>query len=307
MFFWKSLQLGDVVEIVAPAFRSTQRELQKSIDFVRRLGLKPRVPKDIFGRDWFCAHSDSERFRHLRRAIQATDSKAIWSLRGGWGSARILPLLSRLKAPRGSKVFIGYSDMTTLHLFFNSRWNWPTLHSPMLSEWGQNLVGKGELSSFRRVLFGEREFLEYGSLEPLNEKAQKKRILKGCVMGGNLTLLQASLGTPWQVSAKGKILVLEEVGERGYRVDRMLVHLQQAGLFQGALALVFGHLLGKDSRYLWKYIRKDFAKRLVIPVLKGLPLGHGRRQKTVPLGTFAELQLGEKKGNLRIHSGFSTN
>ena len=304
---WKPLQQGDIVEIVAPASKSSMEGLQKAAQFVRKLGLQPRVPEDVFGgREQFCAHSDSQRFYHLKKAIYARDSKAIWSLRGGWGSARLLPSLSRLKHPRQSKLFIGYSDLTTLHLFFNSFWNWTTLHGSMLVELGQGESKGEEWSDFRKLIFGETKCLEYKGLIPLNDKARSERLIQSRVMGGNLTLLQSNLGTPWQSSLKGKILVLEDVGEKVYWVDRRLVHLQQANFFKGVSAIIFGNFIGESHHRLWKYVREDFAQRLSIPILKGLPLGHGGHQRPMPFLTKAHLKLGEKWGRLKVHSG-STN
>ena len=305
---WKPLNPGDIVDIVAPASASTNRGLEKAIQFVESLGLVPRVPKDIFGGDnKFCSQSDKYRFRHLQKAIYAKDSKAIWSLRGGWGSARLLPRLTRLKAPEQSKIFIGYSDITSLHLFFNFSWNWPTIHGSMLEELGgRGQVNHRELSDFQKLIFGETDFLQYKGLIPLNNPAHQKKTIKGVIVGGNLTVIQSSLGTPWQMSSRGKIVAIEDIGERGYRVDRMLVHLEQAGFFQGARAIVFGDFVGceeSDSSNLWKEAQNLFAKKSPTPVLKGLPFGHGDSQRPLPLFTPAQLKLG-RLSTLKVMSGF---
>ena len=300
--FWKPLKKGDVVDIVAPSSASTEEGLQGAVKFVEGLGLEPRVPEDIFGRDRFCANSDPYRLRHLKRALYARDSRAVWCLRGGWGAARLIPHLARLKPPPSSKIFIGYSDITTLHLFFNFFWDWATVHGSMLERMGRLSQRSREFLDFHRLIFGKTDVLEYKGLLPLNDLASQKRVIQGPVVGGNLSLVQSILGTPWQVSLHGKILALEEVGERGYRVDRILVHLQQAGLFKGVRAIVLGDFLGLESASMWRYLREDFAERLPIPVLKGLPFGHGGRQRPVPFCTPSQLKLGER-GELRVHSG----
>ena len=300
------MEPGDIVDIVAPASSCTKNGLQKAIQFVKQLGLEPRVPHDIFGNNPLCSHSDEYRFHHLKKAIQSKDSKAIWSLRGGWGSARLLPKLTRLKAPKQSKIFIGYSDITALHMFFNCSWNWPTIHGSMLEELGRGGRSRHELLDFRNLIFGEVDSLEYKGLIPLNDSAQKKKNIRGTVVGGNLTIVQSSLGTPWQVLPKGKILVLEDVSERGYQVDRMLVHLDQAHFFKGVRALIFGTFTGGEERNslpLWKDVQKDFAKNSSIPVLKGLPMGHGKKQRPLPFFTPAQLKLGGTLATLKVMSG----
>lgn len=297
---WQPLQPGDVIDIVAPASSSTAKDFHNALRFVHKMGFLPRAPKEIFGKDLLCANTDSERFKHLKKALYAKDSKVIWSLRGGYGSLRLLPALAKLKKPQQPKLFIGYSDTTALHNFFNVNWNWPSLHATMLEELGRGQAGRLEIQDFIQILFQLSSKLTYENLLPMNAFARRKQSLRAPIVGGNLAILAATLGTPWCFSAKGKILVLEDIGERGYRVDRMLVHLQQAGALKGVRAVIFGDFVGgeenrdEDCVYLWKDVQKRFAQQASFPVLKGLPFGHGAFQRPMPFNTSAQLFLGRE-------------
>lgn len=302
---WKPLREGDIVDIIAPASESTAKLLLKAQRFVERFGLTPRIPPRIFGDDPVCSNKDSKRWGHLKKALLAKDSKAIWCLRGGYGSQRLLPQLKKLKPPHEPKVLIGYSDITSLHLYLNYFWNWPSLHGSMLEELGRGLVSKKELSDFQNILYGTKKKLDFLSLQPFNKKAQTAKTIRAPLIGGNLTLLCSQVGTPWQVNFKGFILAIEEVGERGYSVDRMLFQMEKAGCFKGVRAVIFGEFVGgkeTNNAYLWKDIQKRFAKDMTFPVLVNLPFGHGLRQRPLPLNTTAYLQLG-KKPFLQISTG----
>jgi muramoyltetrapeptide carboxypeptidase len=295
---WYSLQPGDIVEVVAPSSLSSQKDFQNAIKFVEELGLIPRAPKNIFGKDLLCANTDEMRFQHLKQALLAKDSKIVWSLRGGYGSLRILPQLHQLKKPPSKKLFIGYSDTTGLHNFFNTKWKWPSLHATMLEELGRGEAGRREIQDLTRTLYGLDDELVFKNLKPMNKSARMNKNIHSQVVGGNLAIIAATLGTPWSFKAKDKILVLEDIGERGYRVDRMLVHMEQAGVFEGVKAVIFGDFVGgeenkgEDCVYLWKDVQVRFAKESKFPVLKGIPFGHGAFQRPMPFQTPCVLQTG---------------
>src|SRR3984885_13844692 len=138
------LARGDVVDVVAPGFRSPPEQLELGIAFLERLGLIPRVPPNLFGEDLLCANTDARRFAQLRRALYARDSRAVWCVRGGYGALRIIERLQALKPPARSKLLIGYSDATTLHQLLNLFWGWPSLHGPLLDRLGSTDVREDE-------------------------------------------------------------------------------------------------------------------------------------------------------------------
>ncbi len=294
---WQCLEPGDIVDVIAPSSGTDFKTLKRSLKFIESLGLQARYQPGIFGSDLLCASSDENRYIQLKKALEAKDSKVIWCLRGGYGASRLLPMLSRLKQPKLPKLIVGYSDITHLHAYVNYKWQWPSLHASMLEEVVDKSVSKKELNDLKNILFSHKKNVIYKNLKPLNDQAKESKLIRSTVTGGNLTIILASLGTPYQAHAKGQILAIEDIGERGYRVDRMLVQLQQAGYFNGIRALIFGDFVGgveKDSKALWKDVQKRFAKSVNFPVLKNLPLGHSTKQRPVPLMTRAKLQLGDK-------------
>jgi muramoyltetrapeptide carboxypeptidase len=288
------LQPGDVVEVVAPGSRCSAESLQGGLEFLRRLGLTPRLPRSLFGSDLLCAASDRLRFEHLKRALYAPDSRCLWCVRGGYGAIRLVERLLELPPPPRPKLLVGYSDATTLHYFFNHHWRWPSLHGPLLDRLGSGTVSAGEVDELKAVLFGAQRRVEFAGLAPLNSAARSRRVIASRMFGGNLTILQTTLGTALQRHPR-QILFLEDVGERGYRVDRMLQHFAQAGALRNLKAVVFGAFTGgqePDGRMLVPQVLQRFAREQPFPVLMGLDAGHGERQRPLFFNTPAQLHCG---------------
>lgn len=293
---WKILKKGDVVDILAPGFATTDELLKKSVQSLKKWGLVPRVPEDIFGKDLLCANTAEKRFEQLRGALQAEDSKAIWFLRGGYGSLQLLPFLKKMKKPGKQKLIVGFSDITSLHLFFTQEWGWSAIHGPVLSL----LTGRSSLgmtAEMKRLTFGQQREVEFRSLKAMNDAARKKQKIQAKITGGNLTVAASHLGTDFAAKTKGKILFFEEVGERAYRIDRLLRQWQMAGAFSGVKAIIFGQFIGgkdPDGKDRIPALLKVFAEDMKIPVFKGLPCGHEKKQRPLPLNTKATLSTGEK-------------
>jgi muramoyltetrapeptide carboxypeptidase len=294
---WAALKPGDIVDVVAPGFSVSDEKLVAGVKFLEDLGLRPRVPSDIFGPDILCAQKDSVRLQHLQKAVMAKDSKAIWCVRGGYGAIRLLEAISKWKKPSVTKLFVGYSDATTLHNYFNHFWGWPTLHGPLLDRLGQHTLPLEQVSEMMDVVFGVREQVVMKGLHPLNAAARKKQKISGRVLGGNLVVTQSHLGTRFAKSPKGSFLFFEDIGERGYRVDRVLLHLRMAGYFQGVKGILFGDFVSSDepnggSRV--PDVLQRFAEEIKIPVFSGLEVGHGSFQRPLPLNTRAILNCGPR-------------
>jgi muramoyltetrapeptide carboxypeptidase len=288
------LRPGDIVDVVAPGFRCSNESLAGGVAFLRRLGLRPRVPRSLFGADILCANSDRLRLEHLRRALYASDSRCLWCVRGGYGAIRIVEDLVGLAPPARRKLFVGYSDATTLHYLLNHHWRWPSLHGPLLDRLGSGTVPAEELEELEAVLLGGQRHIEFAGLTALNAAARRRHVVRSRVFGGNLTVLQTTLGTQLQRRPR-QILFLEDVAERGYRVDRMLQHLAQAGALRNLEAVVFGAFTGgqePDGRTLVPQVLERFAREQRFPVLKGIQSGHGEHQRPVFFNTPAELTCG---------------
>lgn len=286
------LKTGDSIDIVAPASRCSDQHLKDIHALLQNWQLKCNISEDIFGADLLCANTDEIRLKELKNALENTNSKAIICARGGYGSMRLIPELAKINQPTHCKLFIGMSDITALNLFFQQQWQWPTLHAAA----SLDKFSSTSINLLKKILFGEiQEWTLTG--EPFNIKAQENHHIESTITGGNLSIVQASLGTLWQIDARNKIIFLEEVGERAYRIDRMLEHLHQAKVFQDAKAIIFGDfLLGHepDGSSLIEPVLKRFAESSEIPVVYIPGLGHGENNTPLPLGIPARLELGQE-------------
>ena len=293
---WTPLKTGSVIDLVAPGSACGIAELHAAAKTLQTMGFVPRYSRDLFqGKSPILSAPDAHRLQQLKRALLTQDSDAVWCLRGGYGSLRLLPELSRLKPPRRAKLFIGYSDITSLHIFLKERWHWATLHAPVLERLGRGQMSLRENKALFSLICGSKKTITY-RLRAMNAAARRPRSINSEVVGGNATVLQSHLGTDFQLSTRDRILFLEDIFEKPHRVDRTLTHYQQSGFLKGCRAIVFGDFILDDKKLLnllWKKVLNPFAEAQRIPVLKGLPCGHGSVQMPLPLGTPTELSLGD--------------
>lgn len=305
MKHWDFLHKGDRVDIIAPASHTHFNHIQDGADWLGSLGLKAHIPADLVKGDIFFASPKETQWEHLRDALYS-DSKAIWCVRGGYGSMRLIPFLKKLKPPKKAKPLLGFSDITALHIFLNQEWKWPTIHSRNISAMKIGSKRKEDKLLADMLLGKLKAPLLYKNLQPMNEAALKDREIKGKIIGGNLRIIQSSLKTKWQINPKNKILFLEDVGERGYSLHRMFEQLIQAKLLdKGVKAVVLGDFtegLEKNGKDLTPEALKRFAQSVSYPVLSGLSSGHGEINYPVPFHTESHLILG-KKPQLQIESG----
>lgn len=289
------LQPNDVVDIIAPASRGNNEDLEKISPFLAAWNLKARIPKDIFGANVFCANSDEIRFQLLKDALTNNETKAIWCVRGGYGSMRLIPYLSKITPPAQPKMLIGSSDITALHIFLQNKWGWPSIHGPSATSAILNQVSPDSLEILKSIIFRTRHSVTFDQIIPLNQAAENTATIIAPMIGGNLSLIQASLGTSWQIQTSNKIIFIEEVNERGYRIDRMLEQLKQAQIFEPAKAILFGDMLeGKEpnGESFVKEAIQMFADSCELPVLQISGIGHGFVNNPLLLGVPVTLKLG---------------
>ena len=286
------LQPGDHIEIIAPASRCSDGLLSEINSLLSSWHLNCTVSDDIFGPDLLCANTDEIRFESLKRALLNPDTKAILCARGGYGCMRLIPELEKITPPTTPKLFIGMSDITALNLFLQQKWHWPVIHGALALD----KFSPAAIDDIKALMFGNDEQIQFQGI-PLNAAAKKSHTIQSSVTGGNLCLIQTSIGTSWQLNGRDKIILLEEIGERGYRVDRMLAHLEQAGIFKDATAILLGDFIGgeeADGQSLVQPVLERFAAQCALPVVQVKGIGHGRDNLAIPLGTSATLQLGSE-------------
>lgn len=292
---WQGLQPGDRVDIIAPASRCHPSVLEKVKSLLASWELDCYCPNDILGEDLLCANSIAVRTQQLQQALLNTESKAVWSLLGGYGSTQLIPSLLTISPPMRTKIFMGFSDITALHIFLQTQWGWNTVHGPSARQAALAQVSPDSIERVHALLMGKAYAIEYDPLVPLNIAAEKNLLISAPIIGGNLSLIQASLATPWQINASHKILFFEEINERAYRIERTLEQLKQANILSNVKAILIGDITGGAEPNGTSFISPmlaQFAASCKVPVLRIANIGHEFINYPLLLGYPAELQLG---------------
>lgn len=235
----KPLFPGARVALLAPASAVPEERLQPALDYVRSLRLEPVIyPSCCFAnRDGYMAASDAQRAEDINHAFADDTIDGIWCIRGGYGAHRLQPLLDTETIRKNPKWFGGYSDITALHLYLNQVCGMESYHCPMPStEYSPDAYS---LNWLKKALFGG---LTGELTAPEGQRATTlvPGTASGVLCGGNLSLLAASLGSPWEIDTRGKLLFLEDIGEKTYRVDSMLTSLRNAGKFDDCAGIILG-------------------------------------------------------------------
>lgn len=281
-----------LVDVVAPGSSANIQDIQKSAQVLADFGFKLRIPPRLLKPHLYLSNSDEARFRFLKNAFENSDSEIIWCMRGGYGSNRLMPMLEKMKRPKKKKLFIGISDVTSIHSFLNQEWGWPTLHACLLDRIGKGTIREHDLKTIVQVIRGQKKVLSY-KMKPLNTFAKKSDHLEGYLRGGNLVTFQSLLGTSAHPRLGGRILFLEELSERAYRIDRILQHLSQSGVLRSLRGVVFGQFtdcVERDGKIIWPKTLKEWAQQQNFPVWQGLPCGHDVAQRPLFLNTHTEIK-----------------
>jgi Uncharacterized proteins, homologs of microcin C7 resistance protein MccF len=279
------------IRIVAPGSGLHGDNTDKAYRLAQKMGVElPRGALDPEAVP-YTANADEARLAMFLDALDDPEAEVLWALRGGYGSSRLLPELARRGLSR-PKLFVGYSDMTFLHLFFQTR-GWRTIHGSMFWELSGSSAEDENFLILAELLSGGRKELRYDVLTPFNDAAKNAALpLDGLLTGGNLTCIASAVGTPWQLDAGGKILFLEDVKESGYKIDRMLTQLRLAGQLDGVKAVVFGTFSRGDEHT--NFSLERFARECDIPIFKADIFGHG--SKNYPLVFNAPAMLEKNDG-----------
>ena len=298
---FKALNQNKIVDIISPGTASTISEIEKIKNFVKKIGLNPRIfleEKFILKTPSSCelpAFSAELRFEQLRQAIENPESKIIWCARGGYGTGDLLPFLEKMPKPKKPKIFIGFSDISSLNQLLIGKWNWQVVSAPVLLQIAVNSVSKKSEKAIIDFIFGKKSELKY-SLKLLNEK--KSQPLETLIVGGCVSVLAGHFGTKNQLDWNKKILFLEDEGEDGERLDRYFRQIVEISFEQKKFpaAIVLGNFLQANPHgtpqaknielAIEKFIQRWQEKNLSIPLFaeKSKCLGHSKNMMPLVLG-----------------------
>lgn len=295
------LKKGDVVGVCAPASAPNANEnINRGIRYIERNGYRVKLGKNLFRRHGYLAGTDVQRASDINDLFSDPQVKAIFVARGGYGSHRILPMLDYTYIQQNPKIFVGYSDITALHLALFTKTGLITFSGPMVaSDMGITLSGQAE-ESFWDTLTSPAIPKPLSCPDNLSQSHPSKGTFAGRILGGNLSLTAALVGTEYFPSIRDIILLLEEIDERPYRVDRLLQQIRLAGILKRSRGVALGQFInctpgtGKPSLTLNQVFREVFAT-FPYPILGGLQYGHRKNSFTIPVGTLASLNIRSKQ------------
>jgi muramoyltetrapeptide carboxypeptidase len=287
-----------LVALVAPAGPlQNPDELPRAQENARSLGWEPVVASHANARVGYLAGKDRDRLNDINRALRDPKIGAVWCLRGGYGVMRILPGIDYDALSRAPKAIIGYSDVTALHAAVQRKCKLITFHGPTARE---------ALTDFSRDSF-QRAVVE--NADSCGVAADSRELnagtAEGRLVGGNLAVLSALCGTPYMPDLTDGILILEDINEPVYRVDRMLEQLKLSGVLNGCKAIVFGNCSGCEATAPGRSfddVLSEVAHALGVPCLAGIPVGHIAEQWTIPLGAMGKLDTDARRLTVTSYS-----
>ena len=296
------LKIGDTIGLIAPAGYVSEKALQESIENIEKLGFKTYYTENVKSKYGYLAGEDEVRAKDLNHMFENDKVDGIFCIRGGYGVARILRQINYDAIKANPKVLVGYSDITALHYAIYSQTGLVTFHGPVatstFNEFSINNFVKTVMNPEAKTVFTPADDSEKGSEYKTYVSREGKA--KGELVGGNLSIAVTFLGTKYDVDYKNKILYLEEVDEKPYRVDRMLTHLYQAGKLEEVSGIALGVFSDCDSKVgsaqgerslSLQEVLYDKLYDLGIPVIYGLSFGHVENKYTIPFGINAELDV----------------
>lgn len=280
-----ALRPGDTVAVIAPAGPFDRQSFEAGLEVLAARYAVRYAPR-IFERHRYLAGADAQRLAELAAALGDPAVRAVVCARGGYGCMRLLPGLEPLRAP---KLLVGFSDVTALHQWLQ-RQGVPSIHGPVLTQLGRQPAPVCE--RLFHLLESSRPVAPLGGTLTCSGG-----IAEGPLIGGNLSVFTRLLGTPYLPPLDGAVLLLEDVGERPYRLDRMWTHLALAGVFRRIHGIVlgdFGACEEREASYTSSEVLAELAAATGLPCAGGFPIGHGPVNHPVPLGTRVRLDAGAR-------------
>ncbi|WP_353096169.1 LD-carboxypeptidase [Tissierella praeacuta] len=296
----KALKLGDTIGIIAPSSPTTEEKVKKAHDKLIDMGFKVKMGKSPYKRYGYLSGNDNIRAEDINEMFNDKEVNGIICIRGGYGTPRIIDLLDYEIIRNNPKVFVGYSDITALHISFTQIANLVTYHGPMVvSDMIDNFSDFSKDNLFRAIM----------NTEPMGKISNPEGeeiitinggIAEGRIIGGNLSLIVDTIGTPYEIDVKGKILFIEEVGEEPYNIDRMLNQLRLSGKLQEANGIILGDFNGCESEnpnenLTLEQVINDQIKPIGKPTIYNLQAGHCDPMVTLPFGVNTRLDADKKE------------
>jgi muramoyltetrapeptide carboxypeptidase len=297
-----ALAPGSTTAVISPASSAKQDRVRRGCDNLEQLGYRVQDISANRKPDGYFSGICETRLKELQDALTNPAYRAVFCSRGGYGSSELLDNLdtTHLKKP---KVFCAFSDLTSIHIFLWQKLRWVTFYGPLIAggfDAGANATGGYDPDSFMCAMTATNSAWS----TPLRGETLVRGTARGILLGGCITLIETSLGTPWELDTRGAILLLEDRGLKPYQLDRMLLHLKQAGKFKGVRGIVLGEFPESEPPEGSTVTVADVCRRLLgpleIPIVYGAPIGHTPRPMlTLPLGVRARLHA-SGEGHLEI-------
>jgi len=298
MIFPEKLKIGDTIAIIAPSGPVSKEAADSCKKLVEDMGYKVKMGKCVYRSiHGYSAGTGEEKAEEINQMFADKEVNAIWCIRGGDTSSHAMDKIDYEIIRNNPKIFVGYSDITSLHVNFNQKCDLVTFHGPMVKSNMLNDYDNFTKNSFEKALNMENELvLENPSGEDL--KVMVEGYTEGIIVGGNLALLTSMIGTPYEVDTKGKILFIEEVDEAVRRLDRMIYQLKYSGKLDDAAGIIFGDFTDctneADNKYTVVEMLKDVLADYKKPVMYNIKSGHCYPTATIPFGTICVMDTKNK-------------
>ena len=297
------LKSGDTISILAPSgvLNNFDNKITKAINIFRSWGLNVVLGNHIYDKNGHFAGTDKNREKDFQKALDNKNIKAIWCARGGYGAVRIIDKLNFDNYLKNPKWIIGFSDITVIHNKLNFL-NSESIHAMMITGFEDIGQNNDSLSKLKNVLFGDS--LSYSIASNKNNKAGKS---EGIIVGGNLTLIQSTIGSKTELKMKDKILFIEEIGEYAYHIDRMLYSLKRAGYFENCKGLIVGQIsdVKKNTTDFGRSINElilDVLDEYNFPILFDFPAGHEKTNFPIILGRKVILEVSKSDSKVIFYN-----
>lgn len=294
------LNKGDKIGVIAPAAQIIDKDqFARGVNILQEMGFEPVFPRELWPGDFFLSDTDQNRVDEFSTMWAADEIKAIIAVRGGYGSIRLVPGLDKELIKSRNKIFVGFSDITLLHLYLYSQCQMTSLHGPVLTSLSS--LDQSALERFYISLTG-------GLLNqiPINRTEILRNIQQSepaPLIGGNLSTIITTLGTPLDFDYSGKVLFLEDIGEMHFRLDRMLTHLSLAGKLSKLKGLIIGDFSHPDitdavdkmryREFVWNRIL-ELTRDECFPIIADFPAGHCSANLTLPHGANVTIDIAKR-------------